>query len=624
MKNRENTQMNKNINIFYEKNELPYHFIWYYIDEKTHKKKPIGEYNKATEKTIYQKIIKQKNEGIIMTEAQEKIINKINENEKKSLTTCYTAFLKHTSNIYCIDIDEENINTPLDLPEEFKKIRMSGYIKGNTKGIHIYVKILNMIEYENQQDIINILKGDLIRKNNIWEKTDKTYNYNEGYEGIMEFEWDEIRYLFNEKKMNIKGNENDEETTTNIQQNIIQNQDETTINLCGNELNDGMTVISEMTECYDEETNDLLTGIDKEKIITYIFDELYIHNTFTTYNNWLKLCFCIYNEYDGNNEGYKLLIRLCSRLSNYDEDECFKQYNKNCKKLDKKSQIRIGSLRHLFYEYYPEKKNNNEKTHIEIDYSEKGMGDLFLSQKRGYIIYQEDNLYIYYNNEWVYDRRGDLCKYVISETLIKILSEKSKILNSLYELEVNEEIKGSIYKQKKTNDTYLKNLKIIKFIGDILKNIQTTLSSKQSKIIFDIGEEHKYYIHFKNGVYDLKKKIFRKRTINDYITKYLDYDYIERDKIEQSIHDFVENLYIKIQPDKTERDFMLGYLAYCLTGDMGKQIFKINIGYTASNGKSTEMAVHDKVFPIYTKKLNKGTFNKGNTKFHKFVKIYFW
>lgn len=172
MKIREKTDenMTTNINIFYEKNEIPYHYIWYYINEKTKKKIPIGEYNKATKKTIYDKLIKQKNEGMKMTEAQEKIINKINEKEKESLKICYTGFLKHTSNIYCIDIDDEKIKTTMDLPEEFKKIRMSGYIKGNTKGIHIYVKILNMVEYENQQDIINILKGDLIRQNNIWEK----------------------------------------------------------------------------------------------------------------------------------------------------------------------------------------------------------------------------------------------------------------------------------------------------------------------------------------------------------------------------------------------------------------------------------------------------------------------
>ena len=166
----------------------------------------------------------------------------------------------------------------------------------------------------------------------------------------------------------------------------------------------------------------------------------------------------------------------------------------------------------------------------------------------------------------------------------------------------------------------MEKLKTIKFIGEILKQIQSILSGKLTKIIFDVGEEQKYNIHFKNGVYDLKKKEFRKRRYDDYVTKILDYNYIEKDKIEKEIYEFVEEFYNKIQPIESERKFMLGYLAYCLTGNIGKQIFKINIGYTASNGKSTEMSIHDKVFPIYTKKLNKCTFNKGNTKFHKYVK----
>ena len=35
----------------------------------------------------------------------------------------------------------------------------------------------------------------------------------------------------------------------------------------------------------------------------------------------------------------------------------------------------------------------------------------------------------------------------------------------------------------------------------------------------------------------------------------------------------------------------------------------MNIGYTASNGKSTEFRIHDSIFPIYSKKLDKDTFN---------------
>jgi hypothetical protein len=49
---------------------------------------------------------------------------------------------------------------------------------------------------------------------------------------------------------------------------------------------------------------------------------------------------------------------------------------------------------------------------------------------------------------------------------------------------------------------YIKKLKTIKFIGEILKQIQILLSCELKRVEFDLGEEQKYNIHFKNGVYE--------------------------------------------------------------------------------------------------------------------------
>eukprot|EP00966_Prymnesium_polylepis_P125893 2911126-Prymnesium_polylepis.1 len=43
----------------------------------------------------------------------------------------------------------------------------------------------------------------------------------------------------------------------------------------------------------------------------------------------------------------------------------------------------------------------------------------------------------------------------------------------------------------------------------------------------------------------------------------------------------------------------------------------MNIGYSASNAKSTEAAIHQKVFPIYTTKLDRRTFSETYDKAHK-------
>ena len=239
------------------------------------------------------------------------------------------------------------------------------------------------------------------------------------------------------------------------------------------------------------------------------------------------------------------------------------------------------------------------------------------------MIYQEGKMYIYYKNEWHNDEKCELSRYIITETLIDyLINEKKgmdKELNNILKYKYDED------KIKRLKDIhtdiiyYIKKLKTIKFIGEILKQIQILLSCELRRVEFDLGEGQKYNIHFKNGVYDMKKMEFRGRCYDDYITQYLDYDYIEYEKIDGEIHNFVDNFFKKIQPNEVERRFTLSYLAYSITGNTGAQVFKVNIGYLASNGKSTEVKIHEKSFPIYTCKLNKETFNKNNVKKHKYI-----
>ncbi len=66
------------------------------------------------------------------------------------------------------------------------------------------------------------------------------------------------------------------------------------------------------------------------------------------------------------------------------------------------------------------------------------------------------------------------------------------------------------------------------------------------------------------------------------------------------------------QPE--QQKLQLGYLAYALTGNTDAQMFKINVGYSASNGKSCERQIHEACFGLYTTKLHKSTFDDGNQK----------
>ena len=78
------------------------------------------------------------------------------------------------------------------------------YIKGNTKGIHIYLKVKNMPEYSDQQNVYINFGGDFIKLNNMWEKFGKeVYSYNEK-RVIPLFDFDDIKHIFDINKLNIK------------------------------------------------------------------------------------------------------------------------------------------------------------------------------------------------------------------------------------------------------------------------------------------------------------------------------------------------------------------------------------------------------------------------------------
>ena len=190
--------------LFTEK--IPYLKIWYYLDDKDGCKQTIGEKNNITIEEI--KIKNKQNKYFKPTYKKSKKNDQgdwINipfssEKERESLQQVYTIFLKYTENLYCIDIDDSNIKNMDDFISQTgcDTFKDCCWVAGNTKGIHIYAKIKNMIEYTNQVDVYKKFKGDLIHaKNNMWEKIDKeVHNYDDK---IIELEYDDIKDLFNDR-----------------------------------------------------------------------------------------------------------------------------------------------------------------------------------------------------------------------------------------------------------------------------------------------------------------------------------------------------------------------------------------------------------------------------------------
>ncbi len=162
---------------------------------------------------------------------------------------------------------------------------------------------------------------------------------------------------------------------------------------------------------------------------------------------------------------------------------------------------------------------------------------------------------------------------------------------------------------------FIKQDSTINSILNIFKSIVIEVDTQ-----FDLEPKYSKSICFRNGVYDLDSvhsDSFSRRDRYSMFTKSLDFDY--SDVYNESHFDEIDDFFKKIQPDYEQRKFTVSFLKYCLKGGNPKCIFKMNIGYTASNGKSSEMNIHEMVFPLYTYKLNKATFNKSCTKIHKYM-----
>tara|TARA_R110001592_G_scaffold53985_1_gene165423 strand:+ start:2219 stop:3685 length:1467 start_codon:yes stop_codon:yes gene_type:complete len=238
--------------------------------------------------------------------------------------------------------------------------------------------------------------------------------------------------------------------------------------------------------------------------------------------------------------------------------------------------------------------------------NERFLAETFVNIENDNIIFNKSTELYYYSNKWVLLGKDD--KY--NELNLIIYNVLYKYLHNIF---LNED-------DHSKNKEFEKHLKFISKntnLGFVRKTVISILYGFQQSIYFDKTNEQIYNIHFNNGVYEINNKKFRNRKKTDYVTQILDYNFIEnKDDIEQQYKE-VKEVFRKIHPKEQDLKMSLSFLAYCLTGSTDYHHFKMNIGYSASNGKSTEIKIHQKCFDIYTDKLDKNTFTMGYNKRHK-------
>ncbi|MGI9555546.1 MAG: PriCT-2 domain-containing protein [Cyanophyceae cyanobacterium] len=323
------------------------------------------------------------------------------------------------------------------------------------------------------------------------------------------------------------------------------------------------------------------------------------------YDVWTRCVWALKNEDEAN---YQIAKDWSKQSDKYEDDTFDTLWEKG----------RHGVTGGTIY-FYANKFNPEEYRRIyiktELSINDDHLSDTFVKLQYDNVIYVNGTVYIYKKN-WISESAKNclqlkkLIRQTLHEYILNVDIDFNKQMIGKQESELRE-MKGTKDLIKKVFDKVSTKSHIDNITGMVLQD----LASMGHNIEFDLCEEQLYNLHFRNGCYELRNKRFRKRTQKDYITQYLDWDYSETvdDAILQELKDF----YAKIQPDKTQFKYMMEWLAHCLCGSIGNQKFKMNIGYSAQNGKSTEFKIHNAVFPIYSMKLDNSTFENGYSKRHK-------
>jgi P4 family phage/plasmid primase-like protien len=167
----------------------------------------------------------------------------------------------------------------------------------------------------------------------------------------------------------------------------------------------------------------------------------------------------------------------------------------------------------------------------------------------------------------------------------------------------------------------LKNIKYILMYAEKNNNSKSINSKIISSTILSDNEIDKLntlpdYVNFRNCKVNLKTGEVSKRTKDDFITEFINFDYDTNtnSEITKKIKTMLKRI---CNNNKEELEFLLSFLGYSITSETKEQKFLNLYGPSASNGKSTLIKLMNSVFGIYTTKTDRRTFNDNYTKSHK-------
>jgi P4 family phage/plasmid primase-like protien len=540
--------------------KIPYHHFWYYMNDTTQKKTPIGEKNNATLEEIAKKETMNKPEYKSKKSNGEWVQIPFTESEKKSLVSSYTIFMKYCQNLYCVDIDDKEIHSMDEFVEKtgcdiFKNCC---WVKGNTKGIHIYLKIENMIEYSNQQNVYNLFQGDLIKTNNMWEKCNKeVLNYSGS---VPSFEYENIKHIFNDR-LNIQ----DEKKVKKERKKI--------------------SLKNEVADIDSTKNKEIETSFEYLYIKLAIEEGVFKKKISVDYDTWTQMGWSIFNIF--GTQGWNLFLDFSKQSPKFDDDnkpEIWEFWNSIDSNHNNPSNF--GSIVKLV--------QDEDKA---VDFKiQKMLEPLTAHASTGHIsdyfkivfghkfIYCDEVLYYFNGIYWKKDdsKESFLNKFIDKEFIIYVRNHhiiKSDYYNKKCNTD-NPEEKNHYENSLSSINAHLtllnKNLRNYKSRQPYIDDILTKITNNDAKF-----DEKPNLFAFENAIYDLYLGDFVKPESSQMVSITTGYEY---DFKLNTQNDILDKIIDEILPDKVIQKYALEKFSTGLYGILiQKLILLIGVG---GNGKS--------------------------------------
>lgn len=340
----------------------------------------------------------------------------------------------------------------------------------------------------------------------------------------------------------------------------------------------------EISENVDEFENDEYTQKAKELI------NMLEKSRFDNYNDWIRVGFALYNTSFNLLETWKQISKLSPK---YKSGECEKYWFNDFKL--RKDGLTIASL-----EYWA--RNDNPKLYRDwfenkldklIDMSISGdvydlVSAIHCFYKDEFIFSADNNTwYKFENHKWQMNKSKDDMPNDIFKGLSIEFVDKYRKLVSKYQLDATK------IKEKELRDQIDKKIdsinKIISKLRDPrFKSSNALKAELRSRFyvdnFYEMLDQNPYLIGFKNGVYDLKGKMFRNGEPEDFISMSTNIEYKKYEKDKRFAKE-IDMFLSQVFPDEILRKFVLTLLSYCLDGTVIHEKLYIFNG-EGSNGKS--------------------------------------